>query len=280
MVEIKHSYLSVKQQCQLLSLSRSSFYYKSKEESSFNLELMRIIDEVFLKHPCFGVGQMTKYLRNHGYIVNFKRLRRLMRLMNLIPIYPKPKTSIPNKRHKKYPYLLRALNINKPNQVWATDITYIPMKKGFFYLAVIMDWHTRKVLSWRISNTLDTEFCVEALEEAVEKYGIPEIMNSDQGSQFTSLAWISVLEKHKVQISMDGKGRFLDNIFVERLWRSLKYECVYIYAWEGGLEARKGIAEWIQFYNTERPHSAHGGKTPFMVYYENEEIDQKKKIVA
>ena len=266
MVEKENPKLSISMQCKLLSISRSSFYYGSKGESAFNLALMRKIDQQFLETPFFGVRQMTWYLRNEGYKVNEKRIRRLMRLMGLMPIYQKPNTSRPAKGHKIYPYLLKGLPVARPNQVWASDITYIPMRRGFLYLVAIMDWHTRKVLSWRLSNTLEAAFCAEALNEAIAKYGPPEIMNTDQGSQFTSCAWTDRLRRSGVRISMDGKGRFLDNIFVERLWRSLKYECVYLHAWETGSDARTGITAWMTFYNEKRPHSAHGGKPPAVVY--------------
>ncbi len=239
-----------------------------------NLALMRQIDEQFLETPFFGVRQMTWHLKNEGHPVNEKRIRRLMRLMGLMPIYQKPSTSRPAKGHKIWPYLLRGLRVERPNQVWAADITYLPMRRGFLYLVAIIDWFTRKVLAWRISNTLEADFCVEALNEAVHKFGVPEIMNSDQGSQFTSFAWTDRLRRMGVRISMDGKGRFLDNIFVERLWRTLKYECVYLHAWETGSQARAGIRKWMEFYNRRRPHSALGGKPPAVIYWQA--IDQNQ----
>ena len=210
-------------------------------------------------------------------------LRRLMRLMGLMPIYQKPSTSKPAKGHKTWPYLLRGLSVNRPNQVWATDITYLPMRRGFLYLVAIMDWFTRTVLAWRISSTLEADFCVEALNEATHTFGAPEIMNTDQGSQFTSFAWTDRLRRTGVRISMDGKGRFLDNIFVERLWRTLKYECVYLHAWENGSQARAGIRKWITFYNKRRPHSALGGRPPAVVYWtaiEQNQTDQQAQKVA
>lgn len=283
MVESDNPSLSIGKQCKLLSISRSSFYYQPKGETALNLMLMRQIDEQFLETPFFGVRQMTWHLRNDGHLVNEKRIRRLMRLMGLMPIYQKPNTSKPAKGHKTYPYLLKGLRVTRPNQVWAADITYLPMRRGFLYLIAIIDWRTRKVLAWRISNTLEADFCVEALNEAMNKYGMPEIMNTDQGSQFTSFGWTDRLRRSGVRISMDGKGRFLDNIFVERLWRSLKYECVYLHAWETGSEAREGIAKWVEFYNHKRPHSANGGKPPAMVYWlEKEDIqpDQQVQRVA
>lgn len=267
MVEPDNPALSIGKQCRLLSISRSSFYYLPKGETALNLMLMRQIDAQFLETPFFGVRQMTWHLRNEGHLVNEKRIRRLMRLMGLMPIYQKPNTSKAAKGHKIYPYLLRGLRVTRPNQVWAADITYLPMRRGFLYLVAIMDWHTRKVLAWRISNTLEADFCVEALNEAIARFGPPEIMNTDQGSQFTSFAWADRLRRSDVRISMDGKGQFLDNIFVERLWRSLKYECVYLHAWETGSEAKAGVGKWIEFYNRKRPHSALGGKPPAVLYW-------------
>ncbi|WP_299507827.1 IS3 family transposase [uncultured Roseobacter sp.] len=283
MIEPNNPELSIGKQCRLLSISRSSFYYQPKGETALNLMLMRQIDEQFLETPFFGVRQMTWHLRNEGHLVNEKRIRRLMRLMSLMPIYQKPNTSKAAKGHKTYPYLLRGLRVTRPNQVWAADITYLPMRKGFLYLIAIMDWHTRKVLAWRISNTLEADFCVEALNEAVARFGSPEIMNTDQGSQFTSFAWTDRLRRSGVRISMDGKGRFLDNIFVERLWRSLKYECVYLHAWETGSEAKAGVSKWIEFYNRKRPHTALGGKPPAVVYWlrkDETKPDQQVQRVA
>ena len=201
-----------------------------------------------------------------GHRVNVKRVRRLMRLMGLMPIYQRPRTSIPAKGHKIYPYLLRGVMIERPNQVWCADITYIPLARGFLYLVAIMDWSSRTVLAWRLSNTMDVQFCVDALDEALGRYGAPEIFNTDQGSQLTSWAWTQRLRGTGIRISMDGRGRFLDNIFIERLWRSLKYECVYLHAFSGGRDARNGIGKWVDFYNNFRPHSAHGGATPASVY--------------
>jgi len=283
MIEPNNPELSIGKQCKLLSISRSSFYYRPKGETALNLMLMRQIDEQFLEKPFFGVRQMTWHLRNEGHLVNEKRIRRLMRLMGLMPIYQKPNTSKAAKGHKTYPYLLRGLRVDRPNQVWAADITYLPMRRGFLYLVAIMDWHTRKVLAWRISNTLEADFCVEALNEAIVRFGPPEIMNTDQGSQFTSFAWTDRLRRSSVRISMDGKGRFLDNIFVERLWRSLKYECVYLHAWETGSEAKEGVGKWIEFYNRKRPHSALGGRPPAVVYWlrkEETQTDQQEQRVA
>ncbi len=283
MIESGHPNLPIGKQCALLSISRSSFYYTPKGETAMNLGLMRQIDEQFLETPFYGVRQMTWHLRNEGHLVNQKRIRRLMRLMGLMPIYQRPNTSKAAKGNKIYPYLLRGLRVGRPNQVWCADITYLPMRRGFLYLVAIMDWYTRKVLAWRISNTLEADFCVEALNEAIHKFGPPEIMNTDQGSQFTSFAWTDRLKRVGTRISMDGKGRFLDNIFVERLWRSLKYECVYLHAWETGSEARAGVRKWMEFYNHKRPHAALGGKPPAVVYWlrkETTQPDQQEQKVA
>jgi putative transposase len=280
MIETDHPALSIGMQCRLLSISRSSFYYEPQGESEMNLVLMLLIDKQFLETPFYGVQQMAWHLRNQDFSVNVKRVRRLMRLMGLMPIYQKPNTSKPAKGHKTYPYLLRGLRVARPNQVWCSDITYLPMKRGFLYLIAIMDWHTRKVLAWRISNTYEAEFCVEALNEAISRFGPPEIMNTDQGSQFTSFAWTDRLKSAGVKISMDGKGRCIDNIFIERLWRSLKYECVYLHAWETGSQAKAGIGRWINFYNRQRPHAAHGGRSPAVVYWNAIQPDQQAKKVA
>lgn len=266
MIRPDHPRLSIARQCRLVSISRSSYYHEARGESAENLALMALIDRQFLETPFYGARQMTWHLRAAGHLVNVKRVRRLMRLMGLMPIYRAPRTSVPAKEHKTYPYLLRGLEIARPNQVWCADITYISLAKGFLYLVAIMDWWSRKVLAWRLSNTLDTGFCVEALDEAIECYGRPEILNTDQGSQFTSWAWTQRLKEAGVRISMDGRGRFLDNIFIERLWRSLKYECIYLHAFSGGREAREGIGRWMTFYNHRRPHAAHGGATPVRVY--------------
>jgi len=229
---------------------------------------MRLIDEQFMKTPYYGARQMTRHLRREGYGVNRKRIGRLMRNMGLSAIYQKPNTSKPHPEHKIYPYLLRGMMINQPNQVWCTDITYIPMRRGFLYLVAIMDWTSRKVLSWRLSNTMDTDFCIEALDEAIETYGTPEIFNTDQGSQFTSTAFTSVLKNAGIKISMDGKGRWMDNVMIERLWRSLKYECIYLNAYETGSDVRQGLDHWIKLYNEQRPHSKLDDKTPDEAYWQ------------
>ena len=266
MIQPNHPQLSVVRQCRLVSISRSGFYHQAQGESTQNLALMTEIDRQFLDKPFYGAQQMTWHLRARGHHVNIKRVRRLMRLMGLMPIYQKPRTSIPAKGHKTYPYLLRGLSINRPNQVWCADITYIPLAKGFLYLVAIMDWWSRAVLAWRLSNTMDVQFCLDALDEALERHGTPEIFNTDQGSQFTAWAWTQRLKDAGARISMDSRGRFLDNIFIERLWRSLKYECVYLRAFSGGREARQGIGDWVAFYNDRRPHGVHGGATPGKVY--------------
>ena len=266
MVNKGHGKLSIACQCRLLQISRSGVYYTPRGESAENLALMKEIDRAFTDWPFMGVRQMRNYLCLKGCSVGRKRVRRLMRQMHLMPIYQQPRTTVSHTGHKKYPYLLRGMRIDMPNQVWCADITYIPMSKGFLYLVAIMDWYSRKVLSWRISATMDVDFCIDALEDALTKYGPPEIFNTDQGSQFTSTAFTSMLETRGIRVSMDGRGRWLDNVMVERLWRSLKYECVYLYAFENGMEARCRISEWLAFYNGQRPHSRLQGLTPDMVY--------------
>lgn len=267
MVEPDHQKLSISRQCELVDISRSSWYYGVLGESSENLELMRIIDEQFMEEPSWGSRQMARHLRRKGYWVNRKRVKRLMQKMGLMAIYQKPNTSKPHPEHKIYPYLLRGVEITKPNHVWCADVTYIPMRKGFLYLVAVMDWASRKVLSWRLSNTMDAEFCVSALKEALAKYGKPDVFNTDQGSQFTSIAFTETLKGAGVKISMDGRGRWVDNVMIERLWRTLKYDCVYLNAFETGSEARKGIGKWIRRYNEERPHSSLDDKTPHEAYW-------------
>ncbi len=254
--------LSLSRQCRLLSISRSSFYYAPKGESPLSLALMRRIDELFLKYPFYGSRQMARQLRREGIRVGRHRVRRLMRLMGLEAIYQAPRTSEPHPAHRIYPYLLKGMVIDRPNRVWCADITYIPVQRGFLYLVAVMDWATRHVLAWRLSNTIDARFCVEALTEALARYGKPGIFNTDQGSQFTSLDFTGVLKAAEVTISMDGRGRCMDNIFIERLWRSLKYEAVYLHELTDGFAAERVIGEWIDFYNTVRPHSALAGRTP------------------
>lgn len=258
--------LSVRRQCTLLTLTRSNLYYEPKGESAENLRFMEIIDKQFLETPWYGSRQMARYMKRNNHKCGRHRVRRLMRLMRLVPIYQEPNTSKKHPQHKIWPYLLKNVVIDRPNQVWCADITYIPMRRGFLYLVAIMDWFSRKVLAWRLSNSMDADFCVEALKEALAKYGTPEIFNTDQGSQFTSGAWIDVLVEAKVKISMDGKGRWIDNRMIERLWRSLKYECVYLHAFERGSAAKAGIGKWMVYYNAERPHSTHGILTPNEAY--------------
>jgi putative transposase len=270
MIEPEHPQLSVVRQCKLVSISRSGFYHRPAGETALNLELMRLIDAQFLETPWYGSRQMARHLRREGTVVGRKRIRRLMAKMGLAPIYQRPRTTVPNPEHRIFPYLLRDLVIDRPNQVWCADITYLPMRRGFLYLVAVMDWATRKVLSWRVSNTMDVEFCLEALEEALARFGQPEIFNTDQGSQFTSPRFSGLLQQAGVRISMDGRGRWMDNVFIERLWRSLKYECVYLHAFETGSEVRAGLSKWIGYYNAERPHSALAGRTPNEAYAANE----------
>jgi len=265
MIEREHPKLSLVCQCALLGISRSSVYYQAKGVNEYDLELMALIDRQYLQTPFYGSRRMRVSLRRQGHPVNRKRVRRLMRVMGIMAIYPHPNTSKPSRGHKVYPYLLRGLTINRVNQVWATDITYIPMARGFMYLVAIMDWYSRYVLAWRLSNTLDVDFCIDALEEALSK-GTPEMFNTDQGSQFTSEAFTGILLKRDIQISMDGKGRCRDNVFVERLWRSLKYEEVYLKGYQRVPEARAGIGAYLGFYNEERPHQALGYRTPREVF--------------
>ncbi len=258
---------TVTKQCQLLNMARSTAYYRPKPFSDEELALMRLIDEIHLELPTYGSRRIRDELETRGHLVNRKKVQRLMQQMCIQALYPKKRTSIPGKGHKIYPYRLRGLVIDRPNQVWATDITYVPMAKGFMYLVAIMDWHSRKVLSWRLSNSMDSHFCVEALEEALSRYGAPEIFNTDQGSQFTSTAFTGVLKKHDITISMDGKGRWVDNVFVERLWRTVKYEDIYLKAYETPAELRRGLDRFFMFYNTRRRHTALDRKTPDEVYF-------------
>jgi putative transposase len=272
--------LTLSRQCQLLSISRSSFYYAPRGESPENLALMRRIDELFLKYPFYGSRQMACQLRREGVWIGRHRVRRLMRLMGLEAIYQAPRTSNPHPAHKIYPYLLGNLAIVHSDHVWCADITYIPVRRGFLYLVAIMDWATRHVLAWRLSNTMDTGFCIEALREAMARHGKPEIFNTDQGSQFTSLDFTGVLKDAGVAISMDGRGRCMDNIFIERLWRSLKYEAVYLHEMTDGFAAERVIGTWIDFYNTERPHSALDGATPTDAYSTGRPVDMMDKARA
>jgi len=283
MVNKRHNKISIRRQCTLLGLNRSSYYYRPKtvfsqpknnhnemiqpvQETTKNLSIMKRIDELYMAHPFYGTRNMTVILNREGYRVNRKRIQRLMRLMGIQAIYPKPRLSIGGQDHKIYPYLLKNLSIDRPNQVWCSDITYIRLAHGFLYLVAIMDWYSRFVLSWRLSNTLDTEFCLEALEQALER-GNPEIFNTDQGCQFTSDSFTSRLKKAEIKISMDGRGRVFDNILIERLWRSLKYQDIYIKDYQTVMELSLGLDAYFRFYNIERPHQSLENKTPSMVYY-------------
>jgi putative transposase len=268
MVERENPVLPIAQQCRLLAVSRSAVYRKPAAVSAEDLAIMALIDRQYLVRPYYGSRRMMAWLATRGHLVNRKRVRRLMRLLGLVAIYQRPNTSRPAAAHKLYPYLLSGLAIERVNQVWCSDVTYIPMAKGFLYLVVVMDWVSRAVLAWRLSNTLSAEFCVEALEEALARYGRPEIFNTDQGSQFTSDDFTGTLKRHGVTISMDGKGRCMDNIFVERLWRSLKYEEVYLNAYATVAEAKAGIGAWLSFYNQERQHQSLGYRTPLQIYQE------------
>ena len=268
MLDPQYPNLSLSRQCQLVGVSRSSFYYKPIRVKPEDLELVRQIDEQYLKTPFYGSRSMTKHFRRLGHKINRKRVQRLMRLMGIEAVYPRPRTSKPHPGHKIYPYLLRNLRIDRPNQVWAADITYIPLRRGFMYLVAVMDWYSRKVLAWRLSNTLDADFCVSALEEAIRLYGRPEIFNTDQGSQFTSQAFSKTLEDNDIRISMDGRGNFRDNIFIERLWWTVKYQYLYLHAFNGGAELRQGLRDWFRFYNKERFHQSLDDKTPDEVYYD------------
>ena len=265
MIKREHPRLSLVRQCVLLGLSRSSLYYRPKGLDESDLELMALIDRQYLETPFYGSRRMAACLRRQGHRVNRKRVRRLMRIMGITAIYRPPNTSKPSRGQRVYPYLLRDIEVNRVNQVWCADITYIPMAHGFMYLVAIMDWYSRYVLAWRLSNTLDSGFCVDALEEALGK-GTPGIFNTDQGSQFTGEAFTGVLLWHGIRISMDGKGRCRDNVFIERLWRSLKYEDVYLKGYQVVSEARAGIGAYFRFYNGERPHQALGYRTPWDVF--------------
>jgi putative transposase len=266
LVEKGHPDLTIRQQCRVLELERSSFYYRAEPMSPETQRLMRLIDEEYTRHPFFGSRQLTHWLRKQGHRVNRKRVQRLMRIMGLEAIAPKRNLSLPQPGNQRFPYLLNGLDVDKPDQVWAADITYIRMQTGFAYLVAIMDWHSRYVLSWKLSTTLDADFCLEALERALEK-NRPEIFNTDQGCQFTCKEYIHRLQKAGIRISQDGKGRALDNIYVERLWRSVKYEDVYLKDYQTVQEARQSLETYFAFYNHERPHQSLGGRTPAEVYF-------------
>lgn len=266
-VDKTNAKLSINKQCSLLGLNRSGHYYHKKEESTFNQELMVHIDKEYTTHPFRGVPSMTEYLcKDLGYVVNHKRIARLYRLMDIFGLVPGPHTSKGCKEHKKYPYLLRNFVATHPNQVWAADITYVPVKNGYMYLIAIIDLYSRYVIKWALSNSMEAEWCAEVLKEAINEYGRPEIFNTDQGSQFTSDVFINVLKDNSILISMDGKGRATDNIFIERLWRSVKYEDVYLHAYESGIELYKGLKRYFEFYNFVRRHSSIGNRRPMDVY--------------
>jgi putative transposase len=267
LIEVGHPQLSICRQCELLGLARSSFYYEPATETAENLHLMRLIDEQYTAQPVYGSRRLTVWLQGQGQAVNRKRVQRLMRLMGLEAIYPKPKLSAPGQGHKIFPYLLRDVKIERPDHVWSTDITYVPLAGGFMYLAAVLDWFSRYVIAWRLSNTLDGAFCLDMLDEALAR-GRPEVFNTDQGAQFTAAAWTGRLAAAGVQVSMDGKGRCLDNVFVERLWRTVKYEDIYLRRYERVPELSAGLGRYFLFYNEERPHQALGYRTPVTVYKE------------
>jgi putative transposase len=266
MIERGHPELSLRRQCELIGLNRSTFYYEPAGESEYNLELMRLIDRQYTKTPFYGWPRMTAYLQREGHEINSKRVRRLMGLMGLQAICPKHRTSAPAPGHKHYAYLLRGFQITCPCQVWSSDITYVPMRGGFMYLVAIIDWFSRYVLTWQLSNTLDGLFCRVALRQALEQ-GMPTIFNTDQGAQFTADEFTSILEGAGIQISMDGRGRALDNVFVERLWRTVKYEHIYLNDYDRVPDLEAGLHRYFQFYNLERPHQSLGYRTPAEVHY-------------
>ena len=265
LVQEDHAQLSERRQCDLLGLCRASFYYQPATESADNLHLMRLLDQQYTNHPFVGSRKMAIWLQGQGYSVNRKRVQRLMRLMGLEAVYPKPKLSLAGRGHKVYPYLLRDVTIDRPDQVWSTDITYVPLPTGFMYLAAVIDWYSRYVIAWRLSNPLDGSFCLDMLQEALDQ-GRPEVFNTDQGVQFTAQAFTSRLEAAGVAVSMDGKGRCLDNIFVERLWRTVKYEDIYLRCYEAVPELTQGLLCYFPFYNERRPHQALDYRTPAAVY--------------
>ena len=275
-MEPGHGQLSVRRQCQLLGLARSSLYYVAPPAEEPDLTLMRLLDEQYLRTPFYGVRRMTQWLRQQGWTVNPKRVRRLLRLMGLATIYPRPRLSAASSEHRKYPYLLKDLTIERPGQVWSADITFLPMEQGWLYLTAVLDWFSCYVLSWRLSNTLDSLFCTEALDEALADHDRPEIFNSDQGVQFTSTAFTSVLERAGIAISMDGRNRALDNVFVERLWRTVKYEEVYLKGYRDGQEARQGLSRYFPFYNRQRGHQSLNYRTPAAVYFGLEAYDRRE----
>ena len=266
MIDRNHP-LPINRQAKAVGVSRGSVYYLPRPVSDYDQELMRRIDHLHLDLPFAGSRMLRDLLKQEGYRVGRKHVATLMKRMGIEALYRKPRTTKPRAGHKIYPYLLRNLSIDRPNQVWAMDITYIPMARGFVYLAAVLDWHTRRVLSWKVSITMDVHFCLEAVEEAIERYGTPEIMNTDQGSQFTSQAFTGLLKEHDIKISMDGKGSWRDNVFIERLWRSVKYEDIYLRAYDSASAVRTGLNRYFNFYNSRRPHSSLDGQTPDQVYF-------------
>ncbi len=280
-IEKEHPELSIKKQCKLIGLNRSSYYYQPKKPlHNKDLKLMNLIDEQYTKHPFFGSRQIRNVLRLKGYKINRKKVQRLMRIMGLVSVAPKPNTSKPCKANNIYPYLLGGIDINQNNQVWCTDLTYIRMPHGFVYLSAVMDWHSRFVLSWEVSTSMEESFCVSSLETALRRYKKPEIFNTDQGAQYTSRAFTGVLKANDIKISMDGKGRAMDNIMIERLWRSVKYEEVYLKDYQSIDELKSSLKEYFEFYNHERPHSTHDGKTPAEIYGVMKEIIPELKLAA
>ena len=279
LVEPEHAELSVRRQCELLGLNRSSLYYEPAAEAPANLRLMRLLDEEYTAHPFYGSRRLTAWLAQQGETINRKRVQRLMRLMGLEAIYPKPRLSLAGRGHRVFPYLLRGVKIERPDQVWSTDITYIPLTAGFMYLAATIDWYSRYVLAWRLSNTLDGSFCLEMLAEALRR-GKPEVFNTDQGVQFTAEAWTSELQTAGVAVSMDGRGRCLDNVFVERLWRSVKYEDVYVRGYEAVPELQQGLGRYFGFYNDERLHQSLAYRTPAAVYRESRSSKQERHSIS
>ena len=271
MIDRSHD-LPLMQQAEILRLSRGSLYYRPRPVSAADLAIMRRLDELHLEYPFAGSRMLRDLLRGEGVVIGRQHVITLMRRMAIEAIYRRPNTSKPAPGHKIYPYLLRDLIIDRPNQVWAMDITYIPMKRGFVYLAAVVDWFTRRVLSWRVSITLEADFCIEAVEEALARYGKPDIFNTDQGSQFTSAAFTGLLQKHHIRISMDGKGSWRDNVFVERLWRSVKYEEVYLRAYDSVAQARASLGRYLAFYNGKRPHSSLGARTPDQAYFNQQPV--------
>jgi putative transposase len=268
MIDRSHK-LPLKRQAQLLHLSRSSLYYQPREVSPADLAIMRRMDQLHLDHPFAGSRMLRDLLRGEGVEIGRQHVITLMRRMGIEAIYRRPNTSKPMPGHKIYPYLLREMKVERPNQVWTIDITYIPMARGFVYLCAVVDWHSRRVLAWRVSISMEVEFCIEAVEEAIARYGAPEIFNSDQGSQFTSAAFTGLLQRNSIQISMDGKGAWRDNVFVERLWRSVKYEEVYLKAYDTVAQARASLGQYLNWYNSKRPHSSLDARTPDQAYFEH-----------